>query len=196
MANTSASGGYLAPVGPQPTQDDAFEDQIQAAIAGITGLPGDLVRPRWQAEPPPQPPADADWAALGVTEVTPDANAYVRHDSRGDGSDHLRRHESVEILVSFYGPNAWGYAARLRDGLAIPQNREALYRANMALADIGKAIAAPALTNGQWVRRIDLSLRVRRQIDRTYSVLNLVAASGVVRTGHAALPFSSQKAQP
>ena len=55
MSNTSATGGYLAGQ-LAPLADDELDDAIQAAVASISGLPGDLVRPRWQpAGPSPRP---------------------------------------------------------------------------------------------------------------------------------------------
>lgn len=191
MANVSATGGFLAPVGQQQPHGDDFEDQIQAVVVGITGLPGDLVRPRWQPTPPTQPPADVDWAALGITDVDSDWDAVVTHDGAGQGVDRLQRHETVDLLVSFYGPNGRAKAALLRDGLSISQNRETLFLANMGLRSVGRIITAPALVNEQWVARFDVAVSIRRRIDRTYSVLNLLRAQGAVRSRTASVPFDT-----
>ena len=48
---------------------------------------------------------------------------------------------------------------------------------NTALVD------APELINQQWVRRYDLRLRLRRKIERTYPVLNILSADTPVITG-------------
>lgn len=192
MANNSATGGFLAPVGPHQPEGDAFEDDIQAVLVGIVGLPPDLVRPRWQPNPPPQPPVTTDWAAVGITEVNSDSFPAVIHSGAGDGSSTLQRHETVDLLVSFYGPNGRALAARLRDGLAIAQNREALFLMNMGVREIGKKIVTAAgLVNEQWVPRYDLTVSLRRRIDRTYSVLNLLSAQGAVHSRTAAVPFKT-----
>ena len=190
----SSTGGFLAPVGPQQPHGDEFEDQIQAVVVGITGLPGSLVRPRWQPTPPAQPAADVDWAALGITEVESDWDAVVSHDGAGQGTDHLQRHEVVDLLASFYGPNGRANAARLRDGLSIAQNREALFLANMGLRSVGpKIITAPALVNEQWVSRFDIAVSIRRRIDRTFSVLNLLRAQGAVRSQTGSVSFDTAR---
>lgn len=181
MANTSATGGYLSPVNPAlPIGDLVFEDQLQAIIVGITGLPPTMVRPRWQPIPPKQPEPNMDWCAVGIMDVTPEGDPVVIHRSEGEGHDELQIHELIRLLCSFYGPNGQRNAGRLRDGLYIPQNREVMRAQGMGLMDVGRAINAPDLLNNQWVRRADLEVRVRRQVDRTYSVLNLLSAQGTI----------------
>ncbi|MCX5516232.1 hypothetical protein C3941_19780 [Kaistia algarum] len=186
MSNTSATGGYLVPTGTPPGEDDSLADALQAAVVGITGLDGTLVRPRWQATPPQQPSAATSWAAVGVVLATPDANAYIAHDPTGDGADKMQRHETLEVLVSFYGPQASANAARLRDGLALAQNRDMIRTATttagvdigLSFIACGTVIAVPDLVNQRWLRRCDLPLTFRRRIDRTYPVLNLLSAQG------------------
>ncbi|MBB4017380.1 hypothetical protein GGR16_002409 [Chelatococcus caeni] len=184
MANDSSTGGYLVPDGPpapQPLQDDALDDFFQGLIVGLTGLPGPMVRPRWQPKPPKQPPADADWCAIGIVNVTPDDNAYVGHvpdGAGGEGVDQLQRHEVLDILASFYGPNRQHYAGMARDGLSIAQNREPLFHADMGFVGVGPLIAAPEFANQQWIKRSDFTIQVRRQVTRVYPVRNLLSAQG------------------
>lgn len=187
MPNTSATGGYLAPaVSTPPTEDRDLDRQIQQLVVGITGLNGTLVRPRWQPQNqlPKLPEATVNWCAIGVVSITPDANAAIVHRSPAgsDGYDEMQRHEIIEILCSFYGPAGQGYAALLRDGLSIAQNREALFLENMGLYDTGQIVTAPDLMNQQWIRRYDLTVRLRRQVVRTYPVENLLSAVGTIHT--------------
>lgn len=176
----SSTGGYLAPTSPPPATDDALDDQIQEAVVGITGLSSDLVRPRWVRIPAKQPPADTNWCAIGVTRMVGDTYAYVGHHPDGDGHDELQHHVTFEVLASFYGPAGQSYAGILRDGLQIPQNREALYLQEIAFVEASEIIVAPALINEQWVRKYDLTITLRTQITRTYAVLNLLEASGSI----------------
>ena len=53
----------------------------------------------------------------------------------------------------------------------------------MAFFEAGDLIAAPDLLNQQWVRRYDLRIRLRRKIERTYPVLNILSADTPVITG-------------
>ncbi|UCL89316.1 LIC_12616 family protein [Pseudomonas sp. HS-18] len=183
MANTSASGGYLTPAGTPTPADDALEDILQPMVAGITGLPGKMVRPRWQPGNPKQPEPSVDWCAIGVMHTKQDANPAIEHDSAGDGADQYQRHQDVILLATFYGPNAQAYGQLLSDGMYVPQNSEALRAQNLAFVEAGDLIAAPDLLNQQWVRRYDLRIRLRRKIERTYPVLNILSADTTVITG-------------
>lgn len=177
MANDSSTGGYLAPVDAQPPPDDAGLDAIfQQLVVGVTGLPGSLVRPRWQPTVPKQPEASVNWCALSVSEQDPDDSPAIVHNSDGDGSDTYIRHQKLDVLCSFYGPSAKGYAQRLIDGLAIPQNIEQLKAMSVAFVSTSGIRAAPDLINEQWIRRYDLIVHFRRAITRTYAVLNILSA--------------------
>lgn len=182
MANTSATGGYLAPTAPVPPEDDALDDLLQALVAGVTGLPGAMVRPRWQSTVPKQPEPSVNWCALGVDVQENDASPAIQHDPDGDGSDTYIRHQDIELLCTFYGPAAKGYAQRLADGLAMPQNSEQLGLNDMAFVSAGEIRAAPDFVNQQWVRRYDIKLALRRKITRTYPVLNLLSAQASTET--------------
>ncbi|MCT9071202.1 hypothetical protein N6G06_07475 [Cupriavidus gilardii] len=177
MANDSSTGGYLSPaVASPPLEDDALDDLLHDLVAGVTGLPGNMVRPRWQPTVPKQPEPSVNWCAIGVTVQTNDAGPAIQHDPTGDGSDVYQRHQDIELLCTFYGPAANGYAQMLVDGLAIPQNSEHLGLNDMKFVSAGTIRAAPDLVNQQWVRRYDVTVALRRKITRTYPVLNLLSA--------------------
>lgn len=178
----SSTGGYLQPAAaPLPVEDAALEDVLQAMVAGITGLDGSLVRPRWQPVMPKQPEPSVNWCAIGVTTLTPEpGTAQVLHDDTIDGHDTLIRHEDMELLASFYGPQAQSYACMLRDGLQIAQNREAIAQSGIAFISTGQLLAVPELYNQQWIRRYDLTVQLRRVINRTYGVLNIVSADTII----------------
>lgn len=76
--NTSATGGYLLPAKQFPLPGNlSFRQFLQQIFVGVSGLPGNLVFPRWQIAPPKQPDISTNWLAIGITEVKPDANAYL-----------------------------------------------------------------------------------------------------------------------
>lgn len=185
--NDSSTGGYLAPtVDAPPDEDNALDDLLHDMIAGVTGLPPSLVRPRWQPTVPKQPAPDENWCAFGVGDQQPDASPVIEHDGTDEGNDTYIRHEGVEVACTFYGPLAKGYAQRLADGLAIPQNREALGANDMAFVGVSQIRAAPDFVNQQWVRRYDITVTLRRKITRTYPVLNLLSASATSTTDSSA----------
>lgn len=180
MANDSSTGGYLVPSSPAPIEDAALEDVIQGIVVGITGLPGTMVRPRWQPTPPKQPPPATNWCAIGIMRTYGETYAAIVHSASGNGSDTLQRHYSLDLLASFYGPSGQLYAGLFRDGLLIEQNREVMAANGMALYEAREIIAAPELTNTQWIRRFDVPFTLRRQVNRTYPVLNLLSAEGTI----------------
>ncbi|KVO82397.1 hypothetical protein WL21_08705 [Burkholderia ubonensis] len=179
----SSTGGYLAPSDDVPlVEDDELDDLVHDLIAGVTALPGDLVRPRVQPTVPKQPEPSADWCAFGVQEQEQDAGPAIQHDGAGDGHDTYIRHQDIDVQCTFYGPHAKGYAQRLADGLAIPQNREQLQLQDMAFVTAGTIRPAPDFVNQQWVRRYDMTVTLRRKITRTYAVLNLKSATVATTT--------------
>lgn len=191
MANDSSTGGFLSPAVASPPPEDAALDAIfQQMIVGITGLPGNMVRPRWQATVPKQPDPTVNWCALGITVQDPDDGPAIIHNGSGNGSDTYIRHEQIDVLASFYGPAAKQYAHQLSDGLAVPQNLEQLKAQDMNSIDTGAIRAAPDLFNEQWIRRYDLTLTFRRKITRTYAVLNILTAQGTIQTPTVTEPIS------
>jgi hypothetical protein len=181
--NDSSTGGYLAPtVEAPPDEDDALDDLIHDMIAGVTALASDLVRPRWQSVVPKQPAPSVNWCAFGVSDQEPDANPVIEHDGTGNGNDTYIRHEEFDVACTFYGPAAKGYAQRLADGIAIPQNREALGANDMAFVGVSRILPAPDFVNQQWIRRYDITVKLRRKITRTYPVLNLLSVHATTTT--------------
>lgn len=177
--NTSATGGYLTPTSPEILEGDALDDVITEAVAGITGLPGAMVRPKWQAKPPKRPALSVDWCAMGLTESAADAGPVIVHKPSGGaglGENHYTRHKDVTALVSFYGPNAKSFAQRLEDGLTIAQNLEILQEKSISFVSAGTIRAVPESVNMQWVERYDLLVYFRRAVTRVYAVQTIETA--------------------
>jgi hypothetical protein len=183
MPNDSSTGGFLSPVAPSSALFDAALDALlQQLVVGVTGLPGPLVRPRWQPVEPKRPEPATDWAAVGVSAADPTDYPVEWHDGSGEGSDVQEAWEQLTALASFYGPHGMQNASLLRRGLYVPQNREALQLAGVDVVDAGGVTAAPDLVNQQWIRRYDLSIRLRRKVQTTYAVLNIESADDVIVT--------------
>lgn len=128
------------------------------------------------------PAGDVTWAAIGITNRRADTNAVVIHGPTGNGADTIQRHEEFDLLCSFYGPAADDAASLLREGLSVAQNREPLFLADMGLVSASDTITAPALINDRWQYRIDMTVTIRRQIRRTYPVLNILTAGIIAQT--------------
>lgn len=187
MPNTSASGGYLTPTSPHPTGDLDFARVLNNLVAGITGLPGSLVRPRWQEVPAPIPAITVDWAAVGVVDISPEAGGtYDRH---FDVHTNQRREEELTVLTSFYGPNAEKNARTLRDGLEVAQNWEqAKATADLNFIEARPIRSMPEQVNDRWYRRSDMEIRLRRHISRDYGILSIAEASGHIEGDAQGLP--------
>lgn len=182
--NTSRTDGYLRPAAGSaaPAYDDELDKIFQKHVIGITGLPGDLVRPRWQPRPPKQPAPDVDWCSVGVKLIDPTAGPFIDHEgsdisSQDDGHDVRTWHEEVGLLASFYGPHASGYASIFIDGCGIPQNADQLRKHGISYVASGPPTPAPDFLNERWIRRVDVSMTFRRKTTRTYLVRNLASAN-------------------
>jgi hypothetical protein len=175
--NTSATGGYLLPAPPIPYPGNlTFKQFLQTMFVGISGLPGDLVRGKWQKNPPKEPDVDVNWLAIGLGDNAPDANAYVGVNSQG--GNVFYRHEELEILCTFWGPEADEVASLTRDGFQLGQNRDAMNLASMGFKGTSPAHRVPDLVNERWIDRYEMSVYLRRERIRTYPILTFLSASG------------------
>jgi len=165
MANPPASSG----------DDLALDVVFQGVVAGITGLPGSLVRPSFQVVPPVQPGVEVDWCAVHAAVCAPDDNVYEQENETGDGLIQIS-HEQLEVLTSFYGPNALTYARRLRRGLAVAQNRFALTALCIAFVGTHAIRRVPEQVNKQWIERQDMPITFRRKVVEVYGVMSLQIA--------------------
>lgn len=186
MVNTSASGGDLQPdTAPAPLDGEALQVFLQNWLAPLCGLPGNMVRPRWQPEPANIPVAGDAWMAFGLADRISDAFPYFEESSDGLVT-RLQEQEELPLLCSFYDLGSTGladrYASLLRSNLRIPQNWEPLRAGGFALAHVGTMRQAPAIKATRWLFRMDLDVTLRRQIDRTYRVRSLVSAHGEIHT--------------
>lgn len=190
MPNDSSTGGYLVPAAsPAPLEGQALNRFLQQVFVGITGLDGTLVRPRWQPEPPNIPPFGTDWMAFGIMRRPADAFASTIPDPTGNGNNSIYRQEILEILCTFYGPDSDNYASLLREGFSVAQNREVLQLNSFGLVEVGEPATVPEMIKERWIYRVDMYVRLRRSILRTYPVLNILSADGSIDSDPRTIPF-------
>lgn len=184
MATDSTTAGYLQPVDPLPVDDRELEDIFGDAIAGITGLPRNDVRPRVQPQPPNLPDQEQNWCAFGVNLTDQDTFAYQRHlpALETNGANQVERDVFMDVLCSFYGANSNQFMGRWREGLSIDQNRAALGNYQIKLVGLGKPVMVPSLIKDRYTRRVDLVAQFVRRVTVTYSVRHLASASGEILT--------------
>jgi hypothetical protein len=172
-ADSSIRSPLLPAATPAPLEDEALDDFLQQFVVGITGMPGTLVYPRWQEEPPNLPENGVDWAAIGVAEREGDTYGAEEHEA--DGVTYVSRHETLDVQATFYGPNAQSNAALFRDGLMLSQNREVLFLAGMGLHDVGQLQRSGDLIKMRWLGTSELPFSVRRIIVRKYPIRDIAS---------------------
>lgn len=192
MPNDSTTAGFLTPISVVPVNDRALEDIFGEVLVGITGLPSDLVRPRFQPSPPNQPDFETNWVAFGVAVNEHDVFDYQQHvPYAGDteppelrnGVNIVERDEGLDVLCSFYGPNNQQFMSRWREGLGLSQNRYGLLQYDIKLVAVGRnPVNVPALLKNTWVRRIDLSCQFTRRVRVTYGVRSVASAEVTLNT--------------
>lgn len=177
----STAPGYLIPQTPV-ADDDELLDLYQPIIAGIGGYIDDsLVRPGWQwPDVPNQPTISTDWAALRISHTREDTFLTELHVAMGLGYDLVEYTEDVDLLVSCYGPNSQGYARRLRDGFRLDQNRAPLQAMNTDVLFVGSPVTLPMLLHGKWLRRVDITINLRRRLSVQYNIRTLLEADATV----------------
>lgn len=188
MANNSTTAGFLSPVS-SDLYDDALDNIFQAAVVGITQIPGALVRPRWQPEPPNQPDFTVNWCAFGIVRREADVMSY---ESASSASVTVDRDETMYVLHSFYGPLASTYCELFRDGLEVTQNRDTLAAAGVYLASVQEAVVLPALLQNKWVKRVDTTVVYRRRTSRTFQIDLLSGAQIGLYNEHYVTPITVQ----
>nr|WP_166506911.1 hypothetical protein [Sodalis glossinidius] len=172
--NASTERGWLTPNGSDPVYYEELDKLLSQWVRNITLLTAKRVIARWQPEPPDIPPADVNLCAFGVVDMPCDDNpAFVNQTEENTG---LWRHETIECLASFYGPAGQQYATRFRDGITVTQNNAELNTQGLSLAGYSPIIPFPELINTQWVRRYDVTVRLRRKVVREYNIRSLIDA--------------------
>jgi len=180
VPNTSATGGFLLPTSPDPVGDLDLDRKLNDLISGAAGLPGDLMRPRYQREPPPRPPPDTDWGSFGVIELDRVGPNYIQHVPDGNGRDVMKCEWDLRIFVSFYGPNCGRIAQRFLDGLEETQNHESAVANGLHLREMRTIAILGEQVNMSWYRRAELEILIRHKFSRDYDVLNILSAAGMV----------------
>lgn len=169
-SDDSTVAGILAPLNDIP-YDDEFVDQLQPWVAAIAGLEGSLVRPKWQfGDVPNMPGFETNWIGLGIPRWRQDVFPAVQHDPAAQASDVMGRTEEHDLLVSCYGPTSAALAARVRDGCQLEQNRVPLHALNVDVIEVTDIVKVPVLVNAQWQKRHNVTVRVRRYVERRYAV--------------------------
>ena len=174
--NTSATGGYILPDGGVVPNDQDLEDIFQAFIKGVTGLSGQMVRPRFQEKPPPVPAIGVDWVAFGVKSQRSDDGPYFdQHDENAISI----RHEVIDIFLSFYGTHGQHFAKLFTDGTAVPQNIDQLKPHKIKFVGVGEVLTVPDLINEQYVHRFDVNATFRRKTERIYPIQQIQEPSEI-----------------
>lgn len=185
MANTSATGGPLLPLNVGDIlDDDALQNVFGEFLKGISGIPGNLVRPSGQQEAPniPKDPA-TNWVAFWVEDTTDHHLPVEQHNSNrptSDGSNSLIKMQTIKLDVDVYGPNSGYYSELIRSGAMIQQNREKLKTFGIRLTKMNRKVAIPELLKERMTKRINFSLFFSRSYQIDYPILNLLSSDATI----------------
>jgi hypothetical protein len=168
-------------VSPTQPYDDALADVLSAVVVGLTGLDPNLVRPRWQPQPPTQPSATTDWCAIGVTTHT--GTDFPQWTQDTDLTATLHRLEMLDVLATFYGPHSSTYAQTLRDGLYMWSNHWQLEQSGLKLHGTDPIAHMGEEVNAQEIQRSDLPISLTRIVDSAIASPTVLEAV-VVTTGN------------
>jgi hypothetical protein len=146
LSNDSTTAGYLTPVGDSPPYDEDLERLISRWIRGVTGLDATLVYPRWTDPQKQIPKNGTTWCAFGITGIQEDFNPLMCRAKRTPNSGH----ETVSLILCFYGPQGLATATRFRDGLLVAQNNDELNRSGLTFLQHGRILNLPnsSITSG------------------------------------------------
>ncbi|MCG4261369.1 hypothetical protein K6W36_12415 [Acetobacter senegalensis] len=189
--NAPTAGGVIAASSLHAEADADLDLIIGDFVSSVTALPRNLVRRRWQEKPPEQPDRQIDWCAVGVTVTTPDQNANMQW---ANEQMSVSQHETLEVLLSFYGPNAGRNASTLRMGLSLSQNRAVLQANGMAFHSASAPVRVPSLVNQLWLPRTDITLRIRRNEQRIYPIPSVIESDGTINAEDLTQKFSTENA--
>lgn len=178
----STSGGYLAPSSVNGDLNDiALATFLQQIVVGTVGLPGPMVRPRWQPESPNIPDFGTNWAAIGPGKRTREPFVALLPGTPGSDSSTIVRNRTLEILCSFYGPAAEANSELLAMGLAVPKNRYTMNLAGFNLVGgVGDSVPVPVLLKQRWTYRVDVPFVLRQQQQYTYGIAGIASIQGTL----------------
>lgn len=176
VPNTSATGGYLTAT-TQTIEGIPFRRFIGSVLVGVSGLQSEYVRPSFQINPPPMPDIDINWIAYNIVNRQGDFSTYQKESADGLTTTQTQN-EECDIAVIFYGPDCLSLAAMVRDAFDIPQNQETLQNNGMAMIGTSDIIRAPELINDRYFDRADMTITIRREIRRDFSVLSFADVCG------------------
>lgn len=183
------AGSYIQPEAAPPLEGKALSNFLQAWFVGLLAIDPTLVRPRFQTDPSNIPTAGEFWAAFGIRKRMADTYGMAQHFPNADGgfgADLRMRHETIDVLVSFYdlGINgqADALAALFADNVLIEQNRWPLDQNGFGVLEVVDAVQAPSLFKERWQYRVDLGVILRRQIRRFYPIRNVEKFQSVFHT--------------
>lgn len=171
-ANSSAAG-FLAPL-TAPIYDNPLDDFFHAFLVALTTIPGQLVRPRWQPEPPNMPDFTVDWLAWGIVDI--DEDRFAWQGQTDDVTSVVERDEIMTMLMSFYGPRASQLAKQFSASVQLSQNRAYLQPQKLTVIEVLNQVRIPALTKEKWVPRVDQRVLFRRRASWAYEIRTLESA--------------------
>lgn len=173
----SSEPGYLRSTSSSP-YGEALENLFHDALVGITGLAGNLVRPKNQVNVANQPGFDVNWCSFSVYVEPVLSNAYKT--LLDDLTYTVEGTETLSVMASFFGPQYQDAERAWRDGIQLSQNRDELLASGIAFLQFADPVTVPLLLKERWVKHVDLRGTFQRWARREYKVRSLLSADGTI----------------
>ncbi len=159
--------GTLSPSQTEQSQQDLillFHD----LFVSILNIDPKLVVEFNQTEPAPMPKSDVDWVSQGI-EIFEDAT-QTPIQTFVEGALSISFNQRITNLLTFYGPNRWNLAQRLKFGLSVNQNRYPLAMNGISLTGFTEQRNTSILIQNKWQKIINYRITFNRLATFTYPV--------------------------
>lgn len=186
--NTSATGGYIKPTAGGPLERKALSDVFWDLVKGLTDLGDENIVISWPDQPGVIPQQGDAYCNIAIVPKKM-SNPQIQGDPTGAGGLGTANSGAVQMLTvtfQFFDTGSTGRAMQLATllnaSLGIAQNMEAVLKAKMSFLNPGDEptqIQAPQM--GRWQVGVYLPLRIRRSVDFTWPIRNIVAVPIKIR---------------
>jgi hypothetical protein len=166
MPNDSSTGGPLQPIA--PIAKFALRRLLGSYIVELSGIAPELVRPMWQRNPPPMPSADVNWISFGIENFKTEFSGF--QDQFSLLQLRLITQSSFDVSIICYGEDSIESSRLIRDNIEIGQNREFLFKNNMAIADVSDIVHVPEFINNEFYDRSDFTIKFRGVRESVYDI--------------------------
>ena len=159
--------GTLSPIS-EPLDSQHLVLLFQNLFTSILSFDPKLIVEFNQTEPGPMPASTVDWMSQGI-EIFDDETS-TPFQTFEEGRLSITYNQRVLNLCTFYGPNRWNVAQRLKFGLSLAQNRQPLSSRGISLTSFSEQRNTSILIQNKWQKITNYRLAFKRLVTFVYPV--------------------------